>query len=128
MLNICISTNDCLYHFSCDHNHYSDIIMGAIASQITGLTIVYSTIYPDADQRKHQSSASLAFVRGIHRGHKGPVTQKMFPFDDVIMIKCQFFFSLTKGLMALALWLLISISALIHFRFRISAGVNGSTH
>ena len=58
--------------------------MGAVACQITSLTIVYS------DQRKHQSSASLAFVRGIHRGpvnspHKWPVTRKMFPFDDVIM-------------------------------------------
>ena len=41
--------------------------MGTMASQITSLTIVYSTIYSDADQRKHQSSASLAFVRGIHR-------------------------------------------------------------
>ena len=41
--------------------------MGAIASQITSLTIVYSTVYSDADQRKHQSSASLTFVRGIHR-------------------------------------------------------------
>ena len=64
--------------------------MGAIASQITSLTIVYSAVYSDADQRKHQSSASLAFVRGIHRGpvnspHKWPVTRKMFPFDDVIM-------------------------------------------
>ena len=64
--------------------------MGAIASQITSLTIVYSTVYADADQRKHQSSASLASVRGIHRGavnfpHKWPVTRKMFPFDDVIM-------------------------------------------
>ena len=49
-------------------SHYSDVIMGMIASQITSLTIVYSTIYSDADQRKHQSSASLAFVRGIHRG------------------------------------------------------------
>ena len=47
--------------------HYNDVIMGAIASQITSLTIVYSTVYPDADQRKHQSSASLAFVSGIHR-------------------------------------------------------------
>ena len=70
--------------------HYNDVIMGAIASQITSLTIVYSTVYSDADQRKHQSSASLAFVRGIHRGpvnsqHKWPVTRKMFPFDDVIM-------------------------------------------
>ena len=64
--------------------------MGAITSQITSLTSVYSTAYSDADQRKHQSSASLAFVHGIHRGsvnspHKWPVTQKMFPFDDVIM-------------------------------------------
>ena len=47
--------------------------------------------YSDVNQRKHQSSASLAFVRGIHRGpvnspHKWPVTRKMFPFDDVIMI------------------------------------------
>ena len=37
--------------------------MGAMASQITSLTIVYSTVYSDADQSKHQSSASLAFVR-----------------------------------------------------------------
>ena len=44
--------------------HYSDVIMNAMESQIT---IVYSTVYSDADQRKHQSSASLAFVRGIHR-------------------------------------------------------------
>ena len=43
--------------------HYYDVIMGAVASQITSLTIVYSTIYSDADQRNHQSSASLAFVR-----------------------------------------------------------------
>ena len=41
--------------------------MGAMASQITRLTIVYSTVYSGADQRKHQTSASLAFVRGIHR-------------------------------------------------------------
>ena len=71
-------------------SHYGDVIMGPIASQITSPTIVYSTVYSDADQRKHQSSASLAFVRGIHRGpvnspHKWPVTRKMFPFDDVIM-------------------------------------------
>ena len=67
--------------------------MGTIASQITSLTIVYSTVYSDADQRKYQSSASLAFVRGIHRRpvnspHKWPVTRIMFPFDDVIMFKC----------------------------------------
>ena len=71
--------------------HYHDVIMGAIASQITSLTIVYSTVCSCADQRKHQSSASLNFVRGIHRRpvnspHKWPVTRKMFPFDDVIMV------------------------------------------
>ena len=61
--------------------------MGAIASQITSLTIAYSAVYSDADQRKHQSSASLAFVRGINRSpHKWPVPRKMFPFDDVIMM------------------------------------------
>ena len=69
--------------------------MAKIASQITSLTIVYSTVYPDADRRQHQSSASLAFVRGIHRGpvnspHKWPVTRKKFPFDDVIMSVCLF--------------------------------------
>ena len=64
--------------------------MSTMASQIISLTIIYSTVYSGADQRKHQNSASLAFVRGIHREpvnspHKGPVTRKMFPFDDVIM-------------------------------------------
>ena len=66
--------------------HYNDVIRGAMASQITRLPIVYSSV----DQRKHQRSALLAFVRGIHRWqvnspHKGPVTRKLFPFDDVIM-------------------------------------------
>ena len=70
--------------------HYSDVIMSAMASQITDVSIVYSTISSGADQRKHESSASLAFVRGIHRWpanspHKGPVTRKMSPHDDVIM-------------------------------------------
>ena len=51
--------------------HYGDVVMGTVASQISSLTIVYSTIYSDADQRKHQSSASLAFVRGIHREFTG---------------------------------------------------------
>ena len=59
---------------------------------------VYWTVCSGADQRKHQSSASLAFVRGIHRWpvnspHKGPVTRKMFPFDDVI--KCGHVYWLT---------------------------------
>ena len=70
--------------------HYSDVIMGGMASQITGVSIVNSTVCSGANQRKHQSSASLAFVRGSHRlsvnsPHKGPVTRKMFPFDDVII-------------------------------------------
>ena len=70
--------------------HYSDVIMGATGSKSTSLTIVYSAVYSDADQRKHQGSASLAFVWGIHRWpvnspHKWPVTRKMFPLDDVIM-------------------------------------------
>ena len=54
--------------------HYNDVIMGAMASQITNLTIVYSTVYAVADQRKHQRSASLDFVRGIHRGQCIPRT------------------------------------------------------
>ena len=66
---------------------YNDIIMGVMESQITSLTIVYSVVYLSADQRKHQNSAILVFVWGIHRRpvnspHKGPVTWKMFPFDD----------------------------------------------
>ena len=73
--------------------HYSDVIMGTMTSQITSLTIVYSTVYSGADQRKYQRSVSLAFVRGIHwwpvnSPHKWPVTWKMFPFDDVIMVSC----------------------------------------
>ena len=73
-----------------NREHYTDVKMVTIASQITSLTIVYSAIYSDADQRKYQNSASLAFVWGIHRRpvnspHKWPVTRKMLPFDDVIM-------------------------------------------
>ena len=70
--------------------HYDDVIMTMLASQITSLMVVYSIVYSGVNERKHQSSASLAFVREIHRGpvnfpHKWPVTRKMFPFDDVIM-------------------------------------------
>ena len=46
--------------------HYSDVIMGAMASRITGVSIFYSTLCLGVDPRKHQSSASVAFVRGIH--------------------------------------------------------------
>ena len=69
---------------------YSDVIINAMASQITGVSIVCWAVSLGADQRKHQSFGSLAFVRGIRRWpvnspHKGPGTRKMFPFDDVIM-------------------------------------------
>ena len=70
--------------------YHSDIIMSTTVSQIIGVWIVYSTVCSFANQRKHQSSATLAFVRGIDRWpvkspHKGPVTRKVLPFDDVIM-------------------------------------------
>ena len=63
--------------------HYSDFLMGPLASQITSLTIVYSTVHSGADQRKYKCSASLAFVWGIHRWpvnspHKWPETRKCF--------------------------------------------------
>ena len=75
--------------------HHIDVIMSAMASQITSFTIIYSTDHSGTDQRKYQSSASLAFVRQIHRWpvnspHKGPVTRKMFPFDDVIHVHVHF--------------------------------------
>ena len=71
-----------------------------MTSQFTSLTIVYSTVYWGADQRKHPSSVTLAFVRGIHRWpvnspHKVPVMWKMFPFDDAIM--CSSHSMLTTG-------------------------------
>ena len=67
----------------------SNVIMSAMVSQIAGVSMVCWTVCSGADQRELQSSASLAFVRGIHcwpvnSPHKGPVTRKMFPFDDVI--------------------------------------------
>ena len=70
--------------------HYIDVIMSAMVSQITSVMIVYSTVYSGTNQRKHQSSASLAFVQGIQRWpvnslHKGSITWKIFPFDDIIM-------------------------------------------
>ena len=76
--------------------------MGAMASQITGVSIVYLTVCPGAD-KKHRSSASLSFVRGIHQWpvnypHKEPVTQKMFAFDDVIMIMFSFVFAVLYAL------------------------------
>ena len=110
MLKTCVASKDSvseeLVHPKNDRIpriHYSDVIISTMASQITSLTIVYSTVYSGADERKHQSSASLAFFvcvcvcvggggggGGVHRSsvnspHKGPATRKKFPFDDVIM-------------------------------------------
>ena len=92
--------------------HYSDVIMGAMMSQITSLTIAYPTVHSGVHQRKHQSSASMAFVWGIHRSpvispHKWSVTRKMFPFDDVIMefannvIQCTMFHVSCRNSLAL---------------------------
>ena len=69
--------------------HYSDVVMSAMALQISDVSIACSTVGSGAE-RKHQSSVSLAFVWGTHRWpvdspHKGPVTRKMLPFDDLIM-------------------------------------------
>ena len=58
--------------------HYDDVIMTTIASQITSLTVVYLTVYSDRDQRKHQSSASPAFVWGIHRDRWIPRTRASY--------------------------------------------------
>ena len=66
-------------------SHYNDVIMSGMASQITSLAIVYPTVHSGAGQRKIQSSASLAFVSPVNSPHNGPVTRKIFPFDDVIM-------------------------------------------
>ena len=62
--------------------HCNDVIMGAMASQIASLTIVSAIVYSGADQRKHQSSASLSFVRGIHRWHEFP-TQMASNMENV---------------------------------------------
>ena len=68
------SDDDITKYESCAY-HYNDVIMGTMASQITSLTIVLSTVYSDADQRKYQIYASLAFVQGIHRDRWIPRTK-----------------------------------------------------
>ena len=86
-----VYTYTCSYYVSKKvFRHYGDVMMGAMASQITSLTIVYSTVYSGADQIKHQSSASLTFVSGNPPVTGGFPSQRasnaeMFPFDDVIM-------------------------------------------
>ena len=114
-------------YFLRDCEHYDDVIMGAIASQITSLTIVYSTVYSDADRRKHQSSASLAFVwviqrRPVNSPHKCPVTRKMFPFHDVIMnAVCPIIYA--RGI-AVLWFVFISTSLLIDLCIHVRQGCN----
>ena len=109
-----------IYSNKAIHLHYNDVVMSLMASQITSLATVYSTVYSGVDQKEHQSSASLAFVGGIHRSpvnspHKGPVTRKMFPFDDIIMVSLfvskstpRYFSGLAKPALKFSHWLLIS--------------------
>ena len=98
-----------------------------LSSQITSLTVVYSTIYSGTDQRKHQSSGSLAFVRGIHwwpvnSPHKGPVTRKMFPFDYIICHQ-QFWMMSSSGR---ELWLFLKKTLFFTFQLALctASGVN----
>ena len=63
--------------------HYSDVMISAVSSEITGVSIVCPAVCSGADQRKDQCSASLDFMRGIYRSpvdspKKGPVTRKYF--------------------------------------------------
>ena len=86
----CITIEFSWVNFSL-HKHYNDVIMRTMTSQITCVQIVYSPVCSGADQRKQQSSAPLAFVRGIHRWpmnspRKRPFTREILPFEDVIMI------------------------------------------
>ena len=72
------------------------VIISAMVSQISSITIVYSTVY---SRRRSKEISKLKALRHwplwgeIHRWpvnfpHKGPVTRKKFPFDDVIMHAC----------------------------------------
>ena len=109
--------------YSCNEKsqHCSEIINSTLASQITSVFIVCSTVCLGIDQRKHQSSVSLVFVRRIHRAsvnspHKRPVTRKMFPDDDVIMVMeqiltylvCNYPYSLICALI-LVIWCDVSV-------------------
>ena len=93
--------------------HYDDVIMSAMAPQITKPAIVYSSVYSGADQRKHHSSASLAFVMGIHQWpvnspHEGTVMRKMFPFDDVTMTL------FSSVVLCISLWIYCYTLPMIH--------------
>ena len=75
--------------------HYIDVIVTTMAYQITSLTVVYSTVYSDADRRKHQSSASLALCGEFTGTGEFPAQRVSYaekfsiwwrhPFDDLIL-------------------------------------------
>ena len=76
--------NEC----ECDSNHRSD---DCLLNRLFRLRTI----------KKHQSSASLAFVWGIHRwpvnfSHQGPVTRKMYPLHDVIIYGTKIVFTVTN--------------------------------
>ena len=85
--------------------------MSAMASQIIGISIVYSTVCSGADQRKHQSPASLACVGDVNSPHKWPVTRKGSTFDDVIMVNVKM---LTHNAAGIAMTFPSSIPVLEH--------------
>ena len=104
-------------------SHYSDVMMDVMTSQITDFSMVCSIVCSGEDQRKHQSSASLAFVRGIHRWpenspHKRSVTWKMFPFDDAIILSTDWTWQSSMISVAAAILVWVRCSAL-QVRYRI---------
>ena len=87
ILSLCRIT---VFRSAVEYGHYSDVIMSTMASQITEESIVCAPVCSGAD-KKHQSSVSLSFGRGIYRWpvdspHNGPETRKIFSFDDIILI------------------------------------------
>ena len=107
-----------------------------MTSQITSLMIVYASIYSGADEINHQSSAFLAFVRGIHRWsanfpHKGPTLRKMSPFDDVIITETCHVSYMGKQCILLSAWrsiLVVSCSVQLLITCILpTGGIAGST-
>ena len=74
-----LKQSEFFYHtwIKCIYVHYNDIIMCAMVSQITCVLIVCSAICSGADQRNHQTSASLSFLMGIHRSQRASDTEKV---------------------------------------------------
>ena len=72
-------------------NHYTYVIMSLMASQITSLAIVYSPVCSGTDKKKKKKLRVTGLCEGnspgpVNSPHKRPVTRKMFPFDDVIIM------------------------------------------